>query len=90
MPRLLTTAYYEKRLAIFKQKHPNLKNQYLKTILLLGNNPFHPSLRLHKFKGNLVEYHSVSINLKYRIHIDFIIQDDQIILINIGDHGLYE
>ncbi|MEO5583549.1 MAG: plasmid stabilization protein, partial [Saprospiraceae bacterium] len=61
-----------------------------KSLLLLEANPFHPSLRLHKLKGNLVEYHSVSIDLKYRILIDFIIQDDKIILIDIGDHGLYE
>lgn len=90
MPKLITTAFYEKRLAQFKKKHPNLRNQYSKTIILLGSNPTHPSLRLHKLKGDLDTFYSVSINLKYRILIDFIIQGDTIILIDIGDHGLYE
>ncbi|MBK9932208.1 MAG: type II toxin-antitoxin system RelE/ParE family toxin [Saprospiraceae bacterium] len=90
MPRLVTTTTYEKRLSLFKKKHPTLRNQYIKTITLLANNPVHPSLRLHRLKGKLETFYSVSINLKYRILIDFIIRDDLIILIDVGDHGLYE
>ncbi|MBK9257075.1 MAG: type II toxin-antitoxin system RelE/ParE family toxin [Saprospiraceae bacterium] len=60
------------------------------TLLLLQTNPSHPSLRLHKLKGNLSDLHSVSLNMKYRILLDFIIKDDQVILIDIGDHdGMY-
>jgi mRNA-degrading endonuclease YafQ of YafQ-DinJ toxin-antitoxin module len=90
MPTILTTLYYEKRLKSFQEKHPELKEKYIKTIKLLGANPYHPSLRLHKLKGSLSDLYSVSLNMKYRILLDFIIKDDQIILINIGDHdGLY-
>ncbi|MBK8349388.1 MAG: type II toxin-antitoxin system RelE/ParE family toxin [Saprospiraceae bacterium] len=57
---------------------------------LLGADPSHPSLRLHKLKGNLSDLYSVSLNMQYRILLNFIIKDDQIILINIGDHdGMY-
>jgi mRNA-degrading endonuclease YafQ of YafQ-DinJ toxin-antitoxin module len=49
-------------------------------------NPFHPSLRLHKLQGKLNEYHSVSINLSYRIVIDLVITEAQIIPIDIGAH----
>jgi len=86
MPRLLVTAHYEKKLELFKTAHPELRLSYAKTITLLANNPRHPSLRLHKLKGALVDFYSVSINLKYRIIIDFIIQEDQILLIDIGSH----
>jgi toxin HigB-1 len=86
MIKLITTASYEKSLRKFKKQHPELKNQYLKTLLLLEANPYHPSLRLHKLQGTLQEFYSVSINMKYRILLDFIIQDDQIILIDIGSH----
>ncbi len=89
MPKLVTTAYYEKRLEVFKKKHSNLRKLYLKTITLLESNPQHPSLRLHKLKGKLVPFYSVSIDMKYRILFDFMIRDDQIILIDIGDHALY-
>ena len=75
-----------KKLKKFLKKHPNIFNSYEKTIFLLENNPFHPSLRLHKLQGEIKEYHSVSIDMQYRIIIDFIIIDEQIILIDIGSH----
>ena len=67
-------------------KHPDLRSQYLKTLQLLEANPFHPSLRLHTLSGKLKGIHSVSINLPYRITLELLIQDGQIILINVGDH----
>jgi len=90
MPKIVTTTHYEKKLKVFKSKHPELRDKYVKTITLLGINPSHPSLRLHKLKGNLSDLHSVSLNMKYRILLDFVIKDDQVILIDIGDHdGMY-
>ena len=68
------------------KKHPELLRQYEKTLKLLEVNPFHPSLRLHELKGKLKGLYSVSINMSYRIVINFIITDQDIILINIGSH----
>lgn len=87
MPRLITTKSYEHQLQKFRQKHPELREQYFKTITILEDNPYHPSLRLHKLHGKLRDYYSVAINLKYRIMIDFIVRDDTVILISIGSHG---
>lgn len=87
MPKLLVTVHYEKKLALFKTAHPDLIKTYAKTILLLAKNPAHPSLRLHKLKGGLSDFYSVSINMKYRIILDFLVQGDQILLIDIGSHG---
>jgi len=90
MPKLITTTYYEKKLKTFKSKYPELKEKYIKTIKMLQVNPSHPSLRLHKLKGNLSDLYSVSLNMKYRILLDFIIKENQVILIDIGDHdGLF-
>ena len=86
MIKLLTTITYEKRLKKFKRNHPDLRSQYKKTLQTLTGNPYHPSLRLHKLKGKLQDYYSVSINLQYRIMLDFIIKDGKIILIDIGKH----
>ena len=86
MPKLLTTKSYEHQLLKFKRKYPELRDQYAKTLKILEVNPHHPSLRLHKLQGKLKEYSSVSINIKYRIMIDFVIQNDRIILISIGGH----
>ena len=78
---------YEKKAKKFFKKHQDLKEKYKKTIKFLQINPQHPSLRLHKPNGNLAKYHSVSIDMNYRIIIDFIIIDKQIFLIDIGSHS---
>jgi plasmid maintenance system killer protein len=56
------------------------------TSVLLQGHPHHPSLRLHALAGKFEGLHSISINLSYRITIDFIIRERQIVPINIGDH----
>ena len=73
MAEIIYTASYNKRAAKFIKKHPDLISQYQKTLELLEMNPHHPSLRLHKLKGRLSELYSISINISYRISIDFIL-----------------
>lgn len=86
--QLIFTAQYEKRAARFLKRHPELEKQYLKTLQLLELNPHHPSLRLHALGGKLEGLHSVSINLSYRITIELLIHDNEIIPINVGDHDV--
>jgi len=63
-----------------------LRGTYLKTLQLLEANPHHPSLRLHALSGKLDGLHAISINLSYRITLEFLIEDDRIVLVNVGDH----
>lgn len=86
MAEILYTESYLKRAEKFFKKHPEIIPQYEKTLKLLELNPAHPSLRLHKLHGNLSELYSVSINISYRICIDFIIDEDRIIPVDIGTH----
>lgn len=83
MAKLIFTESYETRARRFLKKHPEIINQYKKTLVLLEMNPYHPSLRLHKHS----KFFTVSINMSYRISLDFILQDDTIIPIDIGDHN---
>jgi len=83
---LVFTAGYNRRAVRFLKKHPELKNQYLKTLQLLELNPYHPSLRLHALEGRLVGLHSVSINTSYRITMEFLIQADEVVPVNVGTH----
>jgi len=83
---LTFTASYNRRAKKFLKKHPELKKQYLKTLQILELNPYHPSLRLHALEGRLAELHSVSINISYRITMEFIIEHDEIIPVNVGTH----
>ena len=83
---LVFTDAYDRRALRWLKRHPDLRQQYLKTLQLLEANPFHPSLRLHALSGRLAGVHSVSINLSYRITLELLIQDERIILVNVGDH----
>jgi mRNA-degrading endonuclease YafQ of YafQ-DinJ toxin-antitoxin module len=83
---LVFTEQYEKRALRFLKRHPELEKQYLKTLQLLEINPHHPSLRLHPLSGRLSGLHSVSINLSYRITLEFMVTDQEIIPVNVGDH----
>ncbi len=84
--RLVFTEHYTKRAAYFLKRHPELEKQCLSILQLLELNPYHPSLRLHALGGKLQALHSVSINLSYRITLELLIQDDRIILVNVGNH----
>jgi proteic killer suppression protein len=84
--KLIFTEQYEKRLRKFIKKHPEILSQYEKTIKLLEINPHHPSLRLHKLSGKLSDLHSVSINISYRITIELVLTEKEIIPVYIGSH----
>jgi mRNA-degrading endonuclease YafQ of YafQ-DinJ toxin-antitoxin module len=83
---LVFTDQYNRRAASFLKRHPELRQQYLKTLQLLEANPFHPSLRLHSLSGKLAGLHSVSINLSYRITMELLVTEHEIIPVNVGDH----
>lgn len=84
--RLIYTDSYVRRARKFLKKHPQIIGQYQKVLELLELNPHHPSLRLHGLQGRLKGLSSVSINMSYRIVLEFIIQDSDIILVDIGSH----
>lgn len=87
MYKIVFTESYEKRAKKFIKKHPEIKSQYKKILQLLEINPQHPSLRLHKLSGKLSDLHSISINISYRISLEFTIENNRIVLINVGSHN---
>ena len=86
MYQLIFPESYKKIEKKFFKKHPDLIDRYEKILKLLMINPFHTSLRLHKLNPPLEKFYSISLTMKYRIIIDFIIEDKKIIFINIDIH----
>jgi len=80
--KLVYSEKFIKKTVKILKKNPSIKEKVYKTFSLLEENPFHNSLRLHKLKGNLKDYYSVSIDLS----LDLIITDNEIILLDIGTH----
>lgn len=85
--KLIFPAPYQKREKAFLKKHPDLRERYFKTLLLLEQDPSHPSLRLHPLRGRLEGLHSVSISLQYRITLELEIREQEIVFVDVGTHG---
>ena len=85
---LVFTERYNRRAARCLRRHPDMREIYRKTLLLLAANPHHPSLRLHSLRDRLQGLHSVSINLSYRITLEVMIEGQTLIPIDIGSHDL--
>ena len=86
MFQIVFTEHYKRKEIRFLKRHPELKQQYTKTLVLLEANPSHPSLRLHALQDKHKGLQSVSINLSYRMTLELLIRDGQIIPVNVGDH----
>ncbi len=82
MHNIIFTDSYNKRAKKFFSKHQDLLKTYQKTLVIMENDIYHPSLRYH----NVGKFQTISINMKYRITLDFVVVDNNIFLIDIGDH----
>jgi len=71
----------------FFKKHVYLIDKYAEVLTKLKTNPFDPSLKTHKLKGELKEFYSCSLTHDYRIICVFLIQDETIVLVDIGSHN---
>ena len=84
---LVFTESYEKIERRFLKRHPDLLGRYHKTLAILEQDPFHPSLRLHALEGRLAGLQAVSINLRYRITLELELRGQEIVLVSVGSHG---
>ncbi len=85
--KLIFPTPYQKRERSFLKKHSELRQRYFKTLLLLEQNPLHPSLRLHPMRGRLTGLHCVSISMRYRITLELELRKQEIVFVNFGSHG---
>ena len=72
---------------VFKKlisKNPDIVFLVFNKLLVLSENINHPSLKLHRLKGNLKDFHAISIENNIRIILE--LKEDSILLINIGIH----
>ena len=66
-----------------------LQDEAEEKISLFAKNPQLPSLRAHKLSGHMKGLWSFSVNYAYRI-IYYYEQKDTAVLLDIGDHSIYE
>lgn len=79
------TTKYSKKEKKFLSKRPELKNKYHQVLRILKNDYNDKRLNLHKIYTNPPVY-SIKLTYSYRIILDFIIVNNEILLIDIGNH----
>jgi addiction module RelE/StbE family toxin len=77
--------YQHKERRFFKY-HQNLIGKYAEVLKKLQIDPFDSSLKTHKLKGDLKAFYACSLTYEYRIIFVFIIQNEQLVLVDIGSH----
>ena len=72
------------------RRNPQLRILIEQTLRQLAEDPFNPSLRTHKLKGDLADVWSCSIDYNYRILFEFVEnpedEESGILLLNLGTH----
>ena len=86
MYNIKQTDTFERKSVKFFKKHRDLVPKFKKVIEKLTDDPFDNSLKTHKLKGNLSDFYACSLTYEYRIILTIEIQDEEIILVNIGTH----
>ena len=75
---------FQKKLQNLHQRDKQLTNKIQKQLKLFEQNPKHPSLRLHKLKGNLQNTWSLSITMSFRV---LFIEDAEYYFFDMGEHS---
>ncbi len=74
---------FQKKLQSFHRRDKQLSEKIKKQLILFQENPRHPSLRLHKLRGNLQNTWSLSITLSFRL---LFIEDAEYYFFDMGEH----
>jgi addiction module RelE/StbE family toxin len=78
---------YKRKERKFFKKRPHLIDKYGLVLEKLKTNPFDPSLKTYKLKGDLSEFYACSLTYEYRIICVFLVQTETIVLVDIGSHN---
>ncbi|MGL5130950.1 MAG: type II toxin-antitoxin system RelE/ParE family toxin [Planktothrix sp.] len=87
---LTTDGSFKRAFKRLVKKNPQLQDKILGVLELLGNDPFHPSLKSHKLTGQLEGLWACSVTYDCRVIFafkkDVETGNDLIVLTDIGSH----
>jgi mRNA-degrading endonuclease YafQ of YafQ-DinJ toxin-antitoxin module len=88
--QLVWSSSFSRELKRLIRRNPQLRRPIEQTLEQLSTDPFHPSLRTHKLKGDLAEKWACSIDYSNRIVFRFVRNPDsneeEILLLALGSH----
>jgi mRNA-degrading endonuclease YafQ of YafQ-DinJ toxin-antitoxin module len=85
---LLRSSAFIRAAKQFLKKHPSLANDLQTSLMLLEADAFHPKLKTHKLKGNLIGLWACSGGYDLRIIFEFVQfeSSEAILLQTLGSH----
>ena len=85
---LLRSSAFTRRAKRVVKKHPHVINDIQAVLELLSEDAFHPQLKTHKLKGNLVGSWACSVGYDLRIVFKFVQHEESeaILLETVGSH----
>ena len=83
---IVATQHFLRRARKFLKKHPELQERFAQILDDLTQDPFAPHLAYHHLGGKLKGIQAISITASYRITLTIAISDQEIILLDVGNH----
>lgn len=83
---IIPTKRYTKSFIKLTKYNKELGYKVISTLENFKSNPDYPSLRLHKLANT--NFWSISVNMSIRIVLSY--EDVGVVLIDIGDHSIYD
>ncbi len=83
---IVATQHFLRRARKFLKKHPELQERFAQILDDLTQDPFAPHLAYHHLGGKLKGIQAISITASYRITLTITISDQEIILLDVGNH----
>jgi mRNA-degrading endonuclease YafQ of YafQ-DinJ toxin-antitoxin module len=84
MRRVFATSRFQKRLATFLSRHPELSATVDEVMVAIVQNPAAPALRTHVLKGAFAGCSASRLSREHRIV--FVLAPDRTTFIDIGNH----
>jgi mRNA-degrading endonuclease YafQ of YafQ-DinJ toxin-antitoxin module len=84
---LVWTSWFARAAKKFVKRHPELREKFAAILRDLEKDPFQPHLKFHHLGGRIKGIQAVSITDKYRVTLDVIITDREVILLDVGSHN---
>ena len=84
---LVWTSWFTRAAKKFVKRHPELREKFAAILRDLEKDPFQSNLKFHHLGGKIKGIQAVSITDKYRVTLDVIITDREVILLDVGSHN---
>ncbi|GAP94069.1 type II toxin-antitoxin system RelE/ParE family toxin [Leptolyngbya sp. NIES-2104] len=88
--QLVWSSGFSRELKRLLRQNPQMNSQIEQTLEQLALDPFDPSLKTHKLKGDLANCWSCSVNYSDRIVFQFVENsetvEEEILLLTVGSH----